>query len=453
MQLVDHTGNNKANKNKHVVEKLALAATALLGTGAHSQDYVQDAADLASEWNISASSLLYSEIDRVSAAEFIISGNKDFHDTANFDFKIVLDTLTGSSPNGAIEQNTAQTFTRPSGGEEGEITIRQYTIGANTTPLDDSFQDTRVQGSFNWIDSFAEDYRYSVGSNFSKELDYTSVSANLGIEKDLNQKNTTLSIGISGGSDSYDPTAGIPDPMQPMLFRRDFSSRTRFTRAFKAARGNLSGSISTAEVLLGWTQVVNRRMLMQFNLGVSKSSGYLNDPFKVVSVLDTAGAVQEYLYEGRPDQRTKNTFFALTKYHLDESVFDFSYRYMTDDWNIQSQTFDTHWHFFTESGDFFEPHLRFYHQSAADFYTPFLVQGNPLPIYASSDYRVGEMDAVTIGLKYGMNLSNNQRFEMRLEYYTQSPIKANQPAGIANLDGLDLYPKVNAVIFQMSYYF
>ncbi|MDQ7051312.1 MAG: DUF3570 domain-containing protein [Enterobacterales bacterium] len=452
MQLINRSISNKADKNNHLVEKLALAATALLGAGAHSQDYVKDAADLASEWNIAASSLLYSEIDRVSAAEFIISGNKDFHDTGNFDFKIVLDTLTGSSPNGAIEQNTAQTFTRPSGGEEGEITIQQYTIGANTTPLDDAFQDLRVQSSFNWIDSFSEDYRYSMGGNFSKELDYTSVSANLGLEKDLFQKNTTLSIGFSGGSDSYEPTAGIPDPMQPMLFRRDFSSRSRFTRAFKATRGNLSGSISTSEVLLGWTQVVSRRMLTQFNLGISNSSGYLNDPFKVISLLNTQGAVQEYIYEGRPDQRTKKTFFALTKYHLEESVFDLSYRYMTDDWNIQSHTFDTHWLFFTDSGDFWQPHFRFYHQSAADFYTPFLVQGNPVPTYATSDYRVGEMDAVTLGLKYGMQLANNHRFEMRLEYYTQSPIKANQPTGIANLDGLDLYPKVNAIIFQMSYY-
>jgi len=441
-----------AGANQHVIEKLALAATALLSATSQAQDLVGDATDLASDWNLSASTLVYSEINRVSAAEFIVAGNKDFHDTGNFDFKLVLDSLTGSSPNGAIEQNTPQTFTRPSGGEEGGITIQEYNVKSNSVPLDDAFQDLRVQGSFNWIDNISEGLRYTLGSNLSSELDYTSISGNLGLEKDLFQKNTTLSVGISAGSDKYAPTAGIPDPLQPMLFRRDFSSRSRFNSAFMATRDNISGSISTSEVLLGLTQVINRRALMQFNYGVSKSSGYLNDPFKVVSVLDSLGAVQEYRYDGRPDQRTKKSLFGLVKYHLDGSIFDFSYRKMTDDWDIKSNTFDTHWHFFTDSGNFWEPHLRFYSQTAANFYTPFLVQGAPVPTYATADYRVGKMTATTIGLKYGIKLAHHHRLEMRLEYYRQTPTKANQPAGVANLDGLDIYPKVQAIIFQMSYY-
>ncbi len=452
MQLKTPHLTTKAQNKHSIAEKLALAATALLSTGTQAQDYLDDAAELASEWNLSTSMLLYSEIDRVSAAEFMLAGNKDFDDTANLDFKIVLDTLTGASPNGAIAQNTPQTFTRASG-EEDEISIEEYTTPANTTPLDDSFQDTRVQMSVNWIDSFAEDYRYTLGTNLSKEFDYTSVSASVGLEKDLYQKNTTLSVAVAAGGDQYEPTGGVPVPMAKMVYRRDFGSLSQFRRAFRATRVSESDNISTAEILFGWTQVVNRQMLMQFNLGLSKSSGYLNDPFKVVSVLDSLGSVQEYRYESRPDQRTKNTFFSLVKYHLDESVFDFSYRFMSDDWDIQSHTFDTHWHFFTDSGNFWEPHIRFYQQSAAKFYTPFLLQSEPLPINASADYRIGEMSAITLGLKYGIQLANNKKFEMRLEYYRQTPTQANQPTGVANLEGLELYPKVEAIIFQMNYFF
>lgn len=426
--------------NKRLAEKLAIAATALIGSASHAQE--NDA-----EWDYSVSALAYSETDRVSAAEFILDATKDYSETSNLTYKVVIDSLTGSSANGAIEQNSPQTFTRPSG--KG-----QFITDANSTVLDDTFQDTRVQFNISWTDALTETSRYTLGSNLSSEYDFQSISFNGEWAKDFNQKNSTLSIGASIGSDQYDPEGKIPVAFSSMVVDEgQFASRDDFWTAFDATRGDSSDTITTAELLLGWTQVVNRKMLMQFNYGFANTDGYLTDPFKILSVVDNNGSTQDLVYENRPDSKTQHSIFGMMKYHLDESVFDISYRYLTNDWEISSHTIDAHWLFFADEGSFWQPHIRFYQQDAAEFYTPFLAESSPLPAFASADYRVGEMTAMTLGLKYGFQMDDGDRAEIRLEYYKQTPNSANEPQGIANLEGLDLYPEVDAVILQFNYYF
>ncbi len=445
MQLNDSSKNenraNRKNKNKlGLTEAIALAATALVGGTTQAQETESD-------WEFSASSLAYAEPDRVSAIELIFSGDKDYGDSANFNFKVVLDSLTGASATGAIEQNTPQTFTRPSG--KGN-----YQIDANSTPLDDTFKDTRVQINAVWTDALAEDMRYTVGTNLSKEYDYFSLSANGEIARDFNQKNTTLSAGLSFGSDEYSPEGDIPLAFSSMVIDQgQFATRDDFWTAYDATRVTGSDTVTTSELLLGWTQMVNLRMLFQVNYGYADKSGYLTDPFKILSVVDASGVTQDLVYENRPDSRTQHSLFAMTKYHFDESIFDISYRYVSDDWDIQSHTIDTHWRFYGSNNSFWEPHVRFYQQSAAEFYQPFIADTASTPSFASADYRIGDMTAMTVGLKYGLTLDDGDRAEVRLEYYLQTPKEANQPQGITNLEGLDLYPEVDALILQFNYYF
>lgn len=442
MQLI------KSQKNKsQLAEKLALAAAALISGGAIAQE--NDA-----EWDFSASVLAYSEVDRVSAAEVIITGDKDFSDTSNFSFKVVLDSLTGASANGAISQNTPQSFTRVSANG-------RYTIAPGDTPLDDNYRDTRGQVSLSWTDELMKDTRYTVASNLSNEIDYISIGMSGEIARDLNQKNSTLSVGISLGIDQFSPLGNVPLSFSSMVVDNgQYATDADFNAAYDATRTTDSEKINTAEFLLGWTQVINRRMLMQFNYGYTNISGYLTDPYKILSVVNNIGITQDYVYENRPDSKQQHSLFGLMKYHLDESIFDISYRYVSNDWDITSHTIDTHWKFLSDNGSFWEPHVRFYQQSAAEFYTPFLSAGvslpetaNQYPTYASADYRIGEMTAMTLGLKYGFQMDNGDRAEVRLEYYNQTPTGANQPIGVTGLDGLELYPELDALILQFNYYF
>ena len=80
------------------------------------------------------------------------------------------------------------------------------------------------------------------------------------------------------------------------------------------------------------------------------------------------------------------------------------------------------------------------------------MQGETLPEFASADYRIGEMTAYTIGLKYGMKLDGGNDLSFRLEYYSQSPESAGHKAPGALAD-MDLYESIDAIIAQVSYSF
>ncbi len=439
MQLKSQSTGNPL-KNVSLTEKLTLATTALLGASANAQQ-------VDAEWNYSASLLAYSEPDRVSATELIVTADKAYGDAAKLDLKVVLDSLTGASANGAIEQDNPQTFTRPSG--KG-----QFVTAANTTPLDDTFKDTRLQIAASWTDSITEQSRYTIATNLSREYDYRSVGASGELAWDLNQKNTTLSAGLSFASDEILPEGDIPLAFSSMVIDQgQFVTEDEYWNAFDATRIAESDTVKTSELLLGWTQVINRRMLVQLNYGYADMQGYMTDPFKLLSVVDENGQTLDLVYENRPDSRTQHSLFALTKYHFEESIFDLSYRYISDDWDINSHTIDTHWRFLGDNNSYWEPHFRLYQQGAAEFYQPFLSQAEAVPGFASADYRLGDMTAFTVGLKYGFQLDSGDRAEIRLEYYKQTPNEANQPDGIAGLEDLELYPEVDALILQFNYYF
>ena len=96
-----------------------------------------------------------------------------------------------------------------------------------------------------------------------------------------------------------------------------------------------------------------------------------------------------------------------------------------------------------------QPHLRWYTQTAADFYTPYLLNGAPLPDHASADYRLGALDDTTLGLKVGKVGQDGREYSLRVEYYRQSG-RAPPDAAFGSLTGLDLFPTVDAAIAQFQ---
>ena len=175
---------------------------------------------------------------------------------------------------------------------------------------------------------------------------------------------------------------------------------------------------------------------MQFNYSYSDSSGYLSDPYKILTAIDANGDAiflpqvpgvegPSHLnyYEHRPDSRSKHSLYAQGKYYMSGKVLDASYRYMTDDWEIDSHTIDLRLRWPIGDTSYLEPHLRFYTQTAAEFYQISLNglnEGEPLPEYASADYRLGDFDALTAGLKFGWKTGGGNDMSVRLELYSQS---------------------------------
>lgn len=447
----------KKTRGLALAQALTQASAALLGTvipfaAAHAED---------NGWQVDMAALAYQEGDsRVQALEPEINLRKDLGDEKIFNVKLVIDTLTGASPNGAAPANVAQTFSGPSGGGS-------YTTAPGQTPLDTSFQDARGAVSVGWQQPVADNLKLNVGGNLSAETDFQSIGFSGALAKDFNNKNTTLSGGLNLEFDVINPVNGVPVAFSSMGISEDQGGTG-------SASAGSSKNRSTETAVIGLTQILSRHALLQLNYSMSTSSGYQTDPYKVLTLLDTSnnlilnpdpanpGNTYTYLYEKRPDKRTKQGIFAEWKYAFSEDVIDLSYRYTTDDWGIRTQTLDAKYRFELGHDMYVEPHVRRYSQTAADFYKPYLLQGRdvaisgstytPLLDDASADPRLGALDATTYGIKFGYALGRDSEFNVRVEQYAQTANNVSAPA-TGNLAGQKMAPDLSALWLQVGYSF
>ncbi len=427
----------------NIKSKISLATCSLLQVTASATQ----AAD--SEWDINAATLFYSESDgRVSAFEPAIYAGRDFGDEGErIDLRLVVDVLTGATPNGAHPSSAPiQTFTTPSGNST-------YTAGPGENPLDDTFKDTRVAVGADWTLPVNRLSRVKLGLNASSEFDYLSLGVSGSYIRDLNNKNTTLTASLAFNNDTYNPVGGIPDALKPMREQGETLNRV-----------GSSDTKTITDFLIGVTQVVSRNTLIELNYSYGLSDGYLNDPYKIVTVIDpvtglpatggffdaTATRNLPYVYENRPDSRQRNNLFFRVAHHLTQDVIHFSYRYFWDDWGISSNTFDLKYRF--EMGrSYLQPHVRYYMQEAADFYVHNLVQGidvaddgTVLLKEVSSDSRLMKFTTTTLGLKYGYALGSNSELSVRGAFMTQAFDDGDVPS-------IEETPDLDAVILNIGY--
>lgn len=427
-------------KKGAVSGSLAAATASLLGHAIPSEAVAQEL----EPWKFDTAALYYAESDsRVKDFSVNMLATKEMREEGFLNLKLAIDTLTGASRSGAVPANAVQTFTTPSGGSV-------YTVAPGALPLDTSFLDTRVAMSANYEWPVSRLTLLNVGVSLSDEYDYTHTGVNMKLAHDLNNRNTTLSFGLAYASDSVDPVGGAPVGLSAMSNNGTGGIR----------RGGESKDVT--DLLLGVTQVLSRKTLVQFNYSLSQSDGYLTDPYKILSVVDPVlgdpvapppGVNLDFLYlfEQRPDTREKQGLFGLLKRDVGGDVFDISYRYMTDDWDIDSHTLDMHYRWNLERGSYLQPHIRFYTQTAAGFYHTVLFDGDLLPTFATADYRLSEFDGVTIGIKFGKPTERGE-ISGRLEFYQQTG-KADPLSRVGSLQGFNLDPDLDAVIAQFSYNF
>ncbi len=383
------------------------------------------------KWEIDSSLLYYSEKDRVNAAEPVIRATKQITEDESVSLKLVIDSLTGASPSGAVPSNTPQTFTSPSGNAT-------YTTQANTTPLDPTFLDTRYALSVDWTRPLGTEQSVTYEAHASTEHDYFSLGAGATFKKDFNKRNTTLALGLSYNADTVEPEGGVPLGLTPQPTFPAVKTTTGSTEDKKVL-----------DALIGVTQLISPTTVMQFNYTHGRDSGYLTDPYKLVSVVDgTTGVPVQTIYEKRPDSRTRQSLFWRSITSFGKDVLNISYRYFWDDWGIKAHTVDARYRFQFASS-YIEPQFRYSVQSnAADFYRPFLRQGESVS-FVSADYRLSDMTSQTIAIKYGVPLKTGE-FGVRVGYLLQTgeDHPANAPGQLASQD---LFPDNKALLFQINY--
>jgi hypothetical protein len=432
---------------KPIGSSLAMATCGLLGALPTAPVAAQEAPN----WEIESSLLYYGEDNsRVTDGSLMVSARRAFDEDRSLNMTLTVDSLTGATPNGAVPASTVQTFTGASGADG-------YSIAPGETPLDPTFLDTRVALSASWQQSLGESMRWSLGFSGSDEYDYLHLGIDGRLERDFNNRNTTVYLGAAYGQDEINPVGGAPIGFSPML-----SEQPEDDDDDDDGGGSGQGlSKDVMDVLIGVTQVLSRRSLLELAFSYGQSDGYLTDPYKLLSVIDpvtgtpvpgpTGEGVNLYLYEHRPDTRAKQSLFAEWRYAFDRDSMAISLRYMDDDWGVTSQTVDARYRWNINDRSYLEPQLRYYVQGAADFYRTALFEGDPLPEFASADHRLADLDAYTVGLKYGRRTDSGE-FSVRLEYYNQDG-DASSGSSVGDLVNYDLVPPLTAVIAQFGYKF
>jgi hypothetical protein len=432
---------------KPIGATLAVATAGLLGA----LPAAPAAAEEAPKWELDTTLLYYGEDDgRVQDGSLMSSIRRAFDEDRFLNLKLTVDSLTGSTPSGAVPASVVQTFTGPSGGGS-------YVAQPGETPLDDNFLDTRVALALNWQAPLGESMRWNVGLSSSHEYDYLHLGVNARLERDFNMRNTTFFVGAALARDTIQPVGGVPIGLSPMLGEEGEDEEGGDDRH----GGGSSRDKDVYDVLVGFTQVLSRRALLEVAYSYGQADGYLSDPYKILSVVDPVtgqpvpgppdSGMFLYRYEQRPESRTKQSVFAEWRYALDRDSFAVGLRYMTDDWGIDSETVDARYRWNFGERSYLEPHLRWYTQHAADFYRTALFAGDPLPAFASADHRLADSQAWTAGFKFGRRTERGE-FSLRLEYYRQTA-EPEPGAQVGDLANFELVPPLNAVIVQLGYKF
>jgi len=256
------------------------------------------------------------------------------------------------------------------------------------------------------------------------------------IAQTFNSNNTTVSLSLNTEIDSSFPYGGIPTPLTEMSGTwKSPSSKGKTQLGF----------------VVGITQVLTRRWLTELDYSFDTQSGYQNDPYRVISVVDpTSGEPTKTLYENRPRHRQSQSIYWDNKFDLDPFVTDVSFRYFKDSWGITSKTAQLSERIDLSKSFYIEPSARWYQQSAANFYHYYLVAGQTLPAYASSDIRLGKFNSLTYGLKVGFMLSGRTELYLRGGFYQQTgnghPVDA-----IGQLKNQNLFSGSKAIFAFVGY--
>jgi hypothetical protein len=443
------------------VRRVLAAAAAGLLASAHAKAQ-EPPADVPTT-SVDSALLIYHEVNRVQAIEPEVNVSHKFDEDSTLNFGITADSLTGATPLGAVPSTLPQTYVRPykviplgtpvtvttaSGGSTVVLVppptgAKTQTLAAstivppNTYPLDHGFYDQRVAGHLGWEQALTSNLKLDGGIAYSKEHDYRSESANIGVSQDFNGHNTTLSAAVNYESDLSFPIGGTPTPLTQM-------------------NGNWKGpdaSLHEVDAVVGITQVMSRRWLATLSYSYSDEHGYQTDPYKIISIVDPAsGQPTEQIYESRPDLRRKQSVFFDNKVHLAADVISASLRGFKDDWGIKSLTADLRYRWQIGMNYYIEPHLRYYTQSAADFFHYYLGSGEVIPQYASADTRLAKFHAQTYGVKFGVPFNETSELNLRVEYYDEHG--NGSPAGaIGQLQQQNLFPDLKAYTLLLGYTF
>jgi len=318
--------------------------------------------------------------------------------------------------------------------------------------------ETRKQGDFKlgyeWDEAAVD-----VGGGLSLENDYESRFVNWGGRLDFNSKQTTLNFSQSYTNSTV--SALLDHDSLPYLGaigyelngKDDNGYIERFSDRLSGGNAILHGKREDIATNLSVTQVLSKSALAEAGVGYTHSSGFMENPYKatyaffvapdsfdattgVYSNLTGSGIATTAFTEQRPNKRNQVNLNLRYVQHIAplDAAMNLKYNYFFDDWGINAHTFEGKWVQPLPWGLTVTPTIRYYSQSAADFYHPYLVlktagsgDANNVAAYRaliqqypnfSSDHRLSAYGALSGGVIVNKQFARGLNLEMGFEYYS-----------------------------------
>jgi len=223
----------------------------------------------------------------------------------------------------------------------------------------------------------------AVGAAYSHEQDYLSRAASVEWRTWSADRNRTFAIGIGAAKDRINAVEGVNGPV-------------------------LDQPRETYDYLLGITQVLDARSLVESSVTWSDGRGFYADPYK--------------LHDTRPGRRRILAW--LTHYNRyfpgPDATLRLAYRYIHDSFGDRSHMLEASWVQTLPEGFTLTPTLRYLTQSAASFYRdpPFPDGFVPGELY-TADARLSAFGAVTLGLRLAKELPHGITADLAVNVYRQ----------------------------------
>lgn len=342
---------------------------------------------------VSVQYLQYDEtLNRTSVSAPSIIVNKDFGTDYTLNASIVLDSVSGASETYYDGASGASAFSRGVGVNSDDVEYGNV-----------EYSDRRTAAGLTFTTRFSNRDELLVGANYSAESDFYSKELSAEYMHWLDSlKNSSLSLGVSyqlneilvkcKGNSACDGSSGASEKM-------------------------------TADVLnlqASYFQNIDAQSYAKVSLFYIADNGYLSNPYLNVVRNYVEGGSADVLAEVRPD--TRSAYGAMLKYAnalSDDFSMHLSYRYYSDDWEIDSHTLDSDLYYELGNDWIFKLGLRYYMQSEASFHNSekdFFTD----EVYASSDQRLSDFNAITYKSSVDYHISKDLSVNFGASYYDQT---------------------------------
>jgi len=251
-----------------------------------------------------------------------------------------------------------------------------------------SRKDLRSYANLNYERKLKQkDLSFGIGSGFSIESDYFSIPVSISSEYTTPSRLQTYSIAFQAFFDDLRWGRINSDHWRPveLIYPGELRDTVWFDN-YKRTSYNLK---------LGFTQVVNRRLVVGIFPEFAYQKGLLSTPFHRVYFKNVKQRVEKL-----PSERYKFPLGLKINYFLgSRTILKFNYGYYWDSFGIQANSLDLEMAVKASPKWTFSPFLRIYRQSAARYFLPYKQHLSMEPFY-TSDYDLSDFESCKAGMNF-----------------------------------------------------